>query len=219
MSVIKMTSSVATAEEAANSVTWEAPSIAGPRANRRTKLTLSELEDVERIAWEEAYAKGHAAGLAAGEAEIRKRLEDVKNIENIVNALARPLTQIDQEVEQQLIALAFAIAKQVVRRELRMDPSQVIAVVRDTVSLLPLSQRNIRVHLHPQDAALLRERLAEPTAEQAWSIVEDPVLSRGGCRVSTDTAQIDARLETRIAAVLSHLMGDERNDTQRDGEL
>src|SRR5882757_1047418 len=192
MSVIKMTSSVATAEEAANSVAWEPPSVAGPRANRRTKLTLSELEDIERIAWEEAYAKGHVAGLAAGEAEIRKRLDDVRNIENIVDALARPLTQIDQEVEQQLVTLAFAIAKQVVRRELRMDPSQVIAVVRDTVSLLPLSQRNIRVHLHPQDAALLRERLAEPTAEQAWSIVEDPVLSRGGCRVSTDTAQIDA---------------------------
>jgi len=219
MSVIKSISSVATAEEAANSVAWEAPSVAGPRANRRTKLTLSELEDVERIAWEEAYAKGQAAGLAAGEAEIRKRLDEVKHVENILNALARPLTQIDQEVEQQLVTLAFAIAKQVVRRELRMDPSQVIAVVRDTVSLLPLSQRNIRVHLHPQDAALLRERLAEPQAEQAWSIVEDPVMSRGGCRISTDTAQIDARLETRIAAVLSHLMGDERNDAQRDGEL
>lgn len=219
MSVIKMTSSVATAEEAANSVAWEAPSIAGPRANRRTKLTLSELEDIERIAWEEAYAKGQAAGLAAGEAEINKRLAEVKNVENIFNALARPLAQLDQEVEQQLITLAFAIAKQVVRRELRIDPTQVIAVVRDTVGLLPLSQRNIRVHLHPQDAALLRERLAEPQTEQAWSIVEDPVMTRGGCRVSTDTAQIDARLETRIAAVLSHLMGDERNDAQREGEL
>lgn len=218
MNVIKASSAEATVEEPMAGVTWDAPSIAGPRANRRTKLTLSELEDIERIAWDEAYAKGLAAGTAAGETEIRKRLAEVQNIESIFTALARPLAQIDQEVEEQLTALAFAIAKQVIRRELRIDPSQVIAVVRDTVGLLPLSQRGIRVHLHPQDAALMRERLAEPHSEQAWSIVEDPMMSRGGCRVSTDTAQIDARLETRIAAVFAHVMGDERNDAQRESQ-
>jgi len=217
MTVIKASSSEAIAEEAANNFAWDAPSVAGPRANRRTKVTLSELEDLERIAWDEAHAKGYAAGLAAGQDEIRQRLAEVKNLESVFAALARPLEQLDLEVEEQLTALVCAIAKQVIRRELRIDPAQIIAVVRDTVSLLPLSQRNIRVHLHPQDAALVRERLAEPQTQQAWSIVEDPMMSRGGCRVSTDTAQIDARFETRIAAVLSHLMGDERADSQREG--
>jgi flagellar assembly protein FliH len=73
-----------------------------------------------------------------------------------------------------------------------------------------LAQRNVRVHLHPLDAAIVRERLAEPQAERAWTLVEDPVMSRGGCRVSTDTAQIDARLEARLANVLNHLMGEAR---------
>jgi flagellar assembly protein FliH len=41
-------------------------------------------------------------------------------------------------------------------------------------------------------------------------LVEDPVMSRGGCRVSTDTAQIDARLETRLMSVLNSLIGDAR---------
>jgi flagellar assembly protein FliH len=45
--------------------------------------------------------------------------------------------------------------------------------------------------------------------------VEDPVMSRGGCRVSTETAQIDARLETRIGSVVSALLGDERVVTSR----
>lgn len=216
MNVIKANTADALIDNDVN-LAWDAPSVAGPRANRRTKLTLSELEDIERIAWDEAYAKGHAAGVANGEEQIRRRLADVAHIESVFAALARPLQQLDQEVEQQLVALVFAISKQVIRRELRIDPSQVIAVVRDTVALLPLSQRDIRVHLHPQDAALLRERLAEPHAEQAWRVVEDPMMSRGGCRVSTDNAQIDARLETRIAAVFSHLLGDERSDAQREG--
>ena len=192
------------------------PSVSGPRANRRNKPTIGELEDVERAAWDEAYAKGLEAGRIAGEQEIRKRFEQVKNIESILNALANPLQQMDRDVEIQLVSLAFAIAKHVVRRELRLDPSQVIAIVRDTVNLLPLAQRNARVHLHPDDARLLRERLAEPQAERAWSIVEDPVMARGGCRVSTDTSQIDARLETRLAAVFATLMGDERDDGKRE---
>ena len=213
MGVIK---SAQTVDENIDPASWNPPSVSGPRANRRNKPTLAELEDVERAAWDEAYAKGLEAGRKAGEQEVRKRMEQVTSIEAILNTLAKPLQQLDREVETQLVSLAFAIAKQVVRRELRIDPAQVIAVVRDTVGLLPLAQRNVRVHLHPEDARLIRERLAEPQSERAWSIIEDPVMSRGGCRVTTDTSQIDARLETRLAAVFAHLMGDDRDASMRD---
>ncbi|HVY23218.1 MAG TPA: flagellar assembly protein FliH [Steroidobacteraceae bacterium] len=213
MGVIK---SAQTVDENTDPASWNPPSVSGPRANRRNKPTLAELEDVERAAWDEAYAKGLEAGRKAGEQEARKRMEQVTSIEAILNALAKPLQQLDREVETQLVSLVFAIAKQVVRRELRIDPAQVIAVVRDTVGLLPLAQRNVRVHLHPEDARLIRERLAEPQSERAWSIIEDPVMSRGGCRVTTDTSQIDARLETRLAAVFAHLMGDDRDAGMRD---
>jgi flagellar assembly protein FliH len=58
---------------------------------------------------------------------------------------------------------------------------------------------------------VVRERLASPAgAERAWTIVEDPVMTRGGCRVTTETALIDARLETRINAVISSMLGDQR---------
>ena len=36
------------------------------------------------------------------------------------------------------------------------------------------------------------------------------MMTRGGCRVTTETAQIDARLETRINAVMAAMLGDER---------
>jgi flagellar assembly protein FliH len=73
-----------------------------------------------------------------------------------------------------------------------------------------VATRDVRVHLHPQDAAVVRDRLATPASERAWSIVEDPVMTRGGCRVTTDTASIDARLETRIHAVAVAVLGEER---------
>ena len=58
--------------------------------------------------------------------------------------------------------LAVTIARQLVRRELRIDPAQVIAIIRETVALLPAAARDVRVHLHPEDAAVVREKLATP---------------------------------------------------------
>lgn len=74
------------------------------------------------------------------------------------------------------------------------------------------------MHLHPEDAALVRERLASPQAERAWSIIEDPVLGRGGCRVTAENSEIDARLETRVAAAIAQLLGEERAAARAEGD-
>jgi flagellar assembly protein FliH len=132
--------------------------------------------------------------------------------------LARPFHELDVQVEQQLVHLALTVGRQLVRRELRIDPAQVIAIIRETVALLPAAARDVRVHLHPEDAAIVREKLATPAAERAWTIVEDPVTTRGGCRVTTDTTQIDARLETRMNTAISAILGDERAAATRGAE-
>jgi flagellar assembly protein FliH len=129
---------------------------------------------------------------------------------HILQLLAEPLSQLDGEVEKELLHLTLAVGKQLARRELRVDPTQVIGIIRESLSQLPATARDIRVYLHPEDAATVRERLAEPTNERAWKIVEDPTLSRGGCIVRTDTAQIDVRLESRISAVIANALGEER---------
>jgi flagellar assembly protein FliH len=202
---------------------WDLPTVSGTTVQaRRAGKTVGELEELERRTYEEAFAKGREAGLAAARAETEKSTAQLKaqvaRLEGMFGQLAQPFHELDAQVEQQLTHLALTIARQLVRRELRIDPAQVIAVIRETVALLPAAAREVRVHMHPEDATIVREKLAAPGAERAWTIVEDPVMSRGGCRVTTDTAQIDARLETRINAVMSALLGDERTTARTDGE-
>ncbi|HEY7641673.1 MAG TPA: FliH/SctL family protein [Steroidobacteraceae bacterium] len=199
---------------------WDLPAVAGKTVQgRRAGRTVSELEDVEQRAHKEAFAKGHAAGAAAARAEQEKGLNQIKTqvatIEKMLGAVAQPFRDLDAQVEEQLVHLAIAIARQLVRRELRTDPAQVIAVVRETVALLPAATRDVRVHLHPEDAAVVREKLATPSADRAWTIVEDPVMPRGGCRVTTDTACIDQRLETQIRSIMAAILGEERSDAGR----
>jgi flagellar assembly protein FliH len=119
-----------------------------------------------------------------------------------------------------LLQLALAVGKQLARRELRIDPAQVIAIIRESLGQLPSSARDIRVHLHPEDAAIVRERLTAPANERAWTVVEDPTLSRGGCIVRTENSQIDARLDSRINTVIASALGDERSqDRQAAGAV
>jgi flagellar assembly protein FliH len=124
---------------------------------------------------------------------------------------------LDAEVERELLTLAMALARQIVRRELKTDPSQIIGIIRETITALPAAARDVRVRMHPEDAAIVREHLAPTESERAWVIVEDPVMARGGCQVNTATSRVDARLETRLSAILSELLGTERKDPQRGG--
>lgn len=215
-------STLFSAAEAAAAARWDLPSVTGqPLQTRRAGKTVSELEEVEQRAYQEAYAKGREAGLAAAKAEMQPQIDRLRQqaerLDTVLSFLAQPLQALDAQVEEQLVGLALTVAKQLVRRELRVDPTQIIAVLRETVGMLPLSARDVRVHLHPDDAAVVRERLASPSADRAWVIVEDPVLTRGGCRVTTETASIDARVESRIAAAIAAVLGDERAAARDDG--
>ena len=197
---------------------WDLPSVEGaplPRAGAKG-VNVMHLTMVEREAWEHGFKDGHVEGVRKGEAELAKRIADVDvkiaALEAIIGTLAKPLDDLDAEVETELTRLALTVAKHLVRRELKIDPTQIIGIIRHTVSLLPLGARNIKIHLHPDDAAIVREKLARPAGDQEWHLAEDPLMARGGCRLTTDNSSIDARFEASVAAVLSGLLGDDRSE-------
>src|ERR1700755_3023194 len=106
--------------------------------------------------------------MAAARAEMQGQIDLLKarvtRLDAILKLLARPLEELDAEVERQLTLLAITVGKQILRRELKTDPSQIVAVIRESVARLPAASRDIRVQLHPEDAAVVRETLATPTA-------------------------------------------------------
>lgn len=205
----------------AEAAAWHAPVLDGPGARLAGRpLGSEQLREEQRRLLAAAEAQGRAAGLAAAQKDIDAKLraleEQGRSLQAALNALARPLGQVDDIIHEQISMLALELARGLLRRELRADPSQVIGMVRETVALLPVSVQGVRVALHPEDAALVRERLVVAGPESAWSIVDDPSLARGDCRVYTDYAQIDARIATRLNEALAALLGDERA-VRRDG--
>jgi flagellar assembly protein FliH len=188
----------------------------GAAANAQKVPTVAGLVDLQAAAYEEAFEQGLAEGREAGRAEVRAQVE---RLAGMFYDLAKPFEELDTEVERELLALAMALARQIVRRELRADPTQIIGIVREAIAALPVAARDVRVHLHPEDATVVRQNLAPTENERAWQIIEDPVMARGGCQVTTATSRVDSRLETRLGAILSELMGNERHSPgSRGGE-
>jgi flagellar assembly protein FliH len=178
-------------------------------------LTAAQIEELQKQAYEEAYAVGLQEGREAGQEEIKARAEQ---LDQLMSALAAPFAEMDDEVEQDLVTLVIAMVRQLVRREIKTEPGQIIAVVREAMAILPTASRNVRLRLHPEDAILVREALSLSDEERSWKVVEDPVLTRGGCRVITDDSQIDASVETRVAQLIAKLFGGERQgDRPRRG--
>lgn len=198
---------------------WSPPEADGPVIGRRRRR--EDLQLIEREAWDAGYAAGREAGLLAVRAEQQRVQEElrerVQRFGAMLDLMSRPLKDLDDHVYESLATVVDAIVRQLMRREIKAHPEQIVGVVRAAVGELPTTARDVRVHLHPDDAAVLRERLAEPASDRAWRIVEDPVLTRGGCRVSSENSTVDARLESRIGAAVALALGEARANSDTAG--
>jgi flagellar assembly protein FliH len=197
----------------AGAAVWAAPDMNAPGSGQRLP-TVSGLADLQAEAYKEAFEQGLAEGREAGRGEVRAQVE---RLAGMFYDLAKPFEVLDAEVERELLTLAMALARQIVRRELKTDPTQIIGIIREAIAALPVAAREVRVNLHPEDAAVMRANLAPTESERAWTLVEDPVMARGGCLITTTTSRIDARLETRLGAILSELLGTERQTSPPRG--
>ena len=186
---------------------WTVPDMEGPAAQHKMP-TVGGLADLQAEAHKEAFEQGLTEGRQAGRAEVQAQVD---RLAGMFYDLAKPFDALDTEVERELLSLAMALARQIVRRELKTDPTQIIGIIREAIAALPVATRDVRVHLHPEDASVVKQHLAPTENERAWTIIEDPVMARGGCQVTTNTSRIDARLETRLGSILSELLGTERH--------
>ncbi|UGB38782.1 FliH/SctL family protein [Frateuria soli] len=186
---------------------WEPPQVGGAPAPAPAEPanhpTVSDLEALER----QARQEGHAAGLAQGLAEARAQgRERVARLESICEQAARPLASLDAAVEQELAQLAMLVARRVIAQELATHPELIMQAVRQAAAALPAATRELRVRLHPDDLALMRELDA---AEPNWQLVADPALDRGDCLLENERSRLDARVETRLAVMIDAVLGDE----------
>ena len=104
-----------------------------PDANSPTMpvLTVDEIETVQKQAYDEAFAQGRKDGYNEGFQEGSRQgyEENVQALQkktaafvSLLESLSEPFKILDAEVEKELVQLAIAIATQIIRREIKLDP-------------------------------------------------------------------------------------------------
>ncbi len=204
-------------------------------------LTVKDIEDTQKQAYEEAFAQGKKEGYEEGlqqgieagnakgfeqgltegttkghEEKIASLQEQAAEFISLLESLSEPFKTLDESIEKELVDLAIGIANQLIRREIKIDPGQIIAVIREAVNALPQASQQLILHLHPDDAELVRNSLALDEISSPWTLLEEPLITRGGCKVETETSKIDATVENRLAAIVANILGGERAQDKRN---
>jgi len=176
----------------------------------------ASLPDLSRQS-DQRIQEAHAAGVREGEAAGRNRA--AAELQPVIERLSRTIHEIAglrarmrREAESDLLRLATAIARRVLRREIAVDPDAMHGLVLGALEKLQ-SQEIARVRVHPAHAALVTACLRQMVAGSPVEVIPDPSRAPGAVIFETDRGNLDASVESQLREIERGLA--DRLQTQR----
>jgi len=166
---------------------------------------LLQAEQMKR----DAYEKGHAEGYGKGEAvALVKYDEKIEQLGRMMEAVERQRAVVQQDYEKDLLPVILAVADRLVHHEISVNQKVILSCLKMAMQFVAESAV-IRVHLHPDDFARIREAsLRNPellSGRKQLDLVEDERVGQGGCLLRSDFGEVDASFEkfrSRLFAVV-----------------
>jgi flagellar assembly protein FliH len=184
----------------------EAPRPHSPSAAAPPKQNIdwqARFAEAER-GWEERakqqYEAGRRDGMAAGQQAAAAAVQPVlDNLAASLSDLASVRARLRAQAEADVVKLAIAIARRVLRREIGVDPEALGALVRHAIERV--NTRDLaRVRTHPDHAAALRQILDARRAAGV-AIESDASLPPGSVLFETAMGTLDASVDTQVAEI------------------
>jgi flagellar assembly protein FliH len=171
---------------------------------KKEELLSAAQEEAEAIkiqAQREGYDKGLSEGLLAGKQESQKLCSEA---EEMLAAAKKYREQMLTDLEPQVVELAVVIAQKFVAAERLANPQILQEMIQQALQQLQ-ETGEIVIRLHPADMKQGRETLPDWQAEMGEhcniTLLPDPSLGRGDCRVESNSQVISCLLDERFAAL------------------
>ncbi len=206
-----------------------APGVAGaglrPSQPRGAQSPWSARVDIEQDAYCRGFSDGEKSGFGQGERAGQEAAAE--RLDALLKSLAQQLSDLEhlqrracRDLENEMVRLALDVARKVVGREVQTDVETVAGIVREAVNRVEHAE-NITLRMNPADLqrlAELRPRLSEELAADGRVRFEaDASISSGGCRLESDSGDIDARLEARFKIVEAAFEAEWNNHAAAEG--
>lgn len=144
-----------------------------------------------------AQQKGREEGESAATAKWQGALE---NATRSISALGSLRSRIRREAEQDVIRLATAMARRILRRELSIDPEAICGLLRTAFERLDMRETS-RIRVRPEDRETVAAYLGRIGSPQRIEVIPDPALERGALLLDCDRGQLDASVETQLEEI------------------
>jgi flagellar assembly protein FliH len=165
---------------------------------------------VSEAAFEEARAAARREGFEEGLQTSRREAESAASaqrdarldeLQTTVRQLVAYRSEIRIEVEHEIVDLAFAVARRVLRREVTLDPTAAAGIVRSCMDERSASEVT-RILVHPHDVEQVQRSVGPEVSVEASTDVEP-----GGALLETTRGTLDARIDSQIDELQSGLAG------------
>jgi flagellar biosynthesis/type III secretory pathway protein FliH len=169
-------------------------------ADRRVReMVASAREECRRLRAEAEAARGRLVAEATEEG----RREGQARAAAALAIAALERDRLLRDAEGEIVALALAVARKILGRELASAPSAVVHLAAAALAEAR-ERRQVMLRVSPKDAAEIRAAaggLAAALSRAPLEIREDPALGAGDAVVDTEAGRVDARIEAQLAAI------------------
>lgn len=202
------------------------------RMAQRARSTFEqETLQQQQAARDEGYAAGEKAGYEAGLARARQEAaeqaarqaeaaqqaleQQAAQLAPLIENLQQSLAGLDEQISDELAALAISVGQHLAREAFRAHPEHIIDSVRSLLAADPPLIGRPRLYLNPDDLPRVEQAMGEQLIRLGWQCLPDASLSLGGCRAEADSGCHDASLESRLDMLSRQL----RHRGSADGSL
>jgi flagellar assembly protein FliH len=149
----------------------------------------------------DAYQQGLKDGHTAAAQEMSAKVD-------IINGrLARTMEEVTgvrqryrHEAEEDVVALALAIARRILHRELTIAPEALLGLVK--AALVKIDGRELHsVRVRPEDAAMIQQHFEKMGLPRRVEVIADPGLERGAAIFDSSRGALDASVETQLSEI------------------
>lgn len=160
-------------------------------------MDIREIENRIR----EAHASGVKEGEAAGKAKAATEMQPVmERLARSIDEIAKFRPRLRREAEQDLIRLAMAIARRIIRRELAIDPEALHGLILGALEKLQ-GQEICRVRVHPSHAAAVTACLKQIASASPVEVIPDASREVGTVIFETDRGNLDVSVESQLREI------------------
>jgi flagellar assembly protein FliH len=162
------------------------------------------LEAGQRDGFDKGVEQGVRQGLEEGRRQGLRVFEEASEpLEQISAELRSFLGEFELKRRQELLELVKKVSQQVIRCELTLHPTQLLALVEEALGAMPNNQGDVHILLNPEECARIKE--LAPAQAAIWRLVPDDKLALGECRVVTAQAEADIGCQQRLDACVDTL--------------